>query len=100
MMQFFKMAVRPYTQQEFVESWFKEHEDALQQLPWPAQSPDILKPLWSVLESGVRSRFPPPPSLKELEDVLNEVLCNIPLQTVHNLYLPYEKDTSCITGKW
>ena len=70
-----------------VESWFEEHEDALQQLPWPAQSPDILKPLWSVSESRVRSRFPPPPSLKQLEDVLNEVLCNIPLQTVHNLYL-------------
>ena len=43
-----------------VESWFGQHEDALQHLPRPAQSPDILEPLWSVLESGVRSRFPPP----------------------------------------
>jgi hypothetical protein len=34
----------------------------------------------------VRSRFPPPPSLKQLKDVLNEVLCNIALETVHNLY--------------
>jgi len=69
-----------------VDSWFADHEDALQHLPRPAQSPDILKPLWSVLESGVRSRFPPPPSLKQLKDVLNEVLCNIALETVHNLY--------------
>jgi len=52
----------PVDTKRIVESWFEEHEDALQQLPWPAQSPDILKPLWSVLESGVRSRFPPPPS--------------------------------------
>jgi len=25
-----------------VESWFQQHEDAHQQLPWPAQSPDIV----------------------------------------------------------
>ena len=24
-----------------VQSWFEEHEDALQHLPWPAQSPDL-----------------------------------------------------------
>jgi hypothetical protein len=24
-----------------VESWFEENEDALQHLPWPAQSPDL-----------------------------------------------------------
>jgi hypothetical protein len=69
-----------------VASWFVDHEDALQHLSRPAQLPDILKPLWSVLESEVRSRFPPPSSLKQLEDVLNEVSCNIPLETVHNLY--------------
>jgi len=30
-----------------VQSWFEEHEDALQHCPWPAQSPDfnIIKPL-------------------------------------------------------
>jgi len=24
-----------------VQSWFEEHEDALQHLPWPAQLPDL-----------------------------------------------------------
>jgi hypothetical protein len=34
-----------------VQYWFEQHEDALQHLPWPAQSPDlnIIKPLWSVV---------------------------------------------------
>jgi hypothetical protein len=34
----------------------------------------------------VRYRFPPPISLKQLEDVLQEEWYNIPLQTVQNLY--------------
>ena len=42
-----------------IQSWFEEHEDALEHLPWPAQSPDLntIKPLWSVSESRMRSRF-------------------------------------------
>ncbi|KMQ86560.1 transposable element tcb1 transposase [Lasius niger] len=55
-----------------VQSWFEEHQNKLQHLPWPAQSPDlnIIKPLWAVLEKRVRSRFPPSTSLKQLADVL------------------------------
>jgi hypothetical protein len=34
----------------------------------------------------VRNRFPPPTSPKELEDVLQEELYKIPLETVLNLY--------------
>jgi len=51
-----------------VQSWLEKHEDALQHLPLPAQSPNlnIIRPLCSALESRVRSRFPPPPSLKDL----------------------------------
>ena len=79
-----------------VQSWFEQHEDAHQHLPRPAQSPDILEPLWSVLESGMRSRFPPPSSLKALQDALNEVLCNIALQTVHNLYQPVPRRIQAI----
>jgi transposase len=69
-------------------SWFEEHEGELQHLPWPAYSPvlNTTKPLWSVLETRVRNRFPPPTSLKQLEDVLQEECYKIPLQTVQNLY--------------
>jgi len=72
-----------------VQSWFEEHEDACQHLPWPAQSPDlnIIISLWSAWESGVRSVFPPPWSLKQ-PDVLHEEWCNIPLETIQNLYGP------------
>jgi hypothetical protein len=66
-----------------VRSWFEEHEGELQHLPWPAQSPDlnITEALWSVLETRVRNRYPPPTSLKQLEDVLQEKWYKIPLKT-------------------
>jgi hypothetical protein len=71
-----------------VPSWFEGHEDELQHLPWPAQSPDlnIIEPLWSVLETRVRNSFPPPTFLQQPEDVLREEWYKIPLQTVPNLY--------------
>ena len=57
-----------------VQSWFEEHEDALLYLVCLAQSSKlkIIEPLWSVLESRVRSRFHPPSSVKQLEVVLQE----------------------------
>ena len=59
-----------------VQSWFEEHEDVFQHLLLLAQSPslNIIEPLWSLLESRERSRFPPP-FLKQLE----EEWYNIPL---------------------
>jgi hypothetical protein len=71
-----------------VQSWFEEHEGELQHLPWPARSPDlnIIEPLWSVLETRVSNRSPPPISLKQLEDVLQEERYKIPLDTVQRLY--------------
>jgi hypothetical protein len=57
-----------------VQSWFEEGASELQYVPWPAQSPNlnIIEPLWSVLETRARNRFPPPTSLKLLEDVLRK----------------------------
>jgi hypothetical protein len=54
-----------------VQSWFEEHEDALQHIPWPADSPDLnnIEPLWSVLERNLRSRFSPSSSLTKLDNV-------------------------------
>jgi hypothetical protein len=70
-----------------VQSWFEKHELELQHLPWSTQSPDlnIIQPLWSILETRLRNRFPPPTSLKKLQDVLREEWYKIPLETVKNL---------------
>jgi hypothetical protein len=53
---------------EIVEPRFEEHEGELQHLPWTAKSPhlNITEPLWSVLKTRARNRFPPPSSLKQL----------------------------------
>jgi hypothetical protein len=70
-----------------VQSWFEEHEGELQNLIWPALLPDlnITEPLQSILEQRVRNRFPPPISLKQFEDVLQEEWYKIPPETVQNL---------------
>jgi hypothetical protein len=44
----------------------------------------------------MRSRFPPPLFLKQLDDVLHEEWWIIPPETIQNS----KKGTSCITGKW
>jgi hypothetical protein len=51
-----------------VQSLFEEHEGQFQHLRRPAQSADlnIIEPLWSVLETTFRNRFPPPTSPKPL----------------------------------
>jgi hypothetical protein len=67
---------------------FEEHEDELQHLPWPAQSPvwNFMEPRWSVLETRMWNRFPPPTSLKQLENAVQEEWYKIPLETVQNMY--------------
>jgi hypothetical protein len=47
---------------------------------------NVIEPLWSVLETRVRNRFPPPTSLNQFEDVLQGEWYKIPLETVKNLY--------------
>jgi hypothetical protein len=44
------------------------------------------EPLWSILETRLRNRFPPPTSLKKLENVLQEEWYKMQLQTVQNFY--------------
>ena len=71
----------PYTARS-VQSWFEEREEALQHHLWLAHLPDlnIIKPLWSVLELRVRSRFPSS-YLKQLE----EEWYRTPLETTQEL---------------
>jgi hypothetical protein len=85
----------PLTQ---LELWFELHEGELQHLPWPAQSPDLnmTEPLCSVLGTRVRNRFPPPASLQQLEDVLQEEWYRIPLETVQNLYESIPRRTAVV----
>jgi hypothetical protein len=53
-------------------------------------------PLWSVLETRVKNRFPPPTSVKQLEDVLQEEWYKIPLETVQNLYESIPRSTAAL----
>ncbi|GBM10607.1 Transposable element Tcb1 transposase [Araneus ventricosus] len=71
-----------------VQEWFEEHDDAVDHLAWPPQSPDLnsIEHLWQYLESKIRSRFPPPSGLSELKTALQEEWLNIPLNIVHDLY--------------
>jgi hypothetical protein len=71
-----------------VQSWFEEHEGEFQHLSWSAQSPEfnITAQLWSVLETRMTNRFPPPTSLKQLEDAPLEEWHKITLETVQSLY--------------
>jgi hypothetical protein len=97
MMQFFKVQFA-HTHSQKVQSLFEEHEEAFQHLPRLAQSPNlnVIESLWSVLESRVRSRFPPLSSLKQLEDVLYELWYSIPLETIQNLHECIPRSVSAV----
>jgi hypothetical protein len=43
-----------------IQLWFEEHEGEHQHLLWPTQSPvfNTTEPLWSLLKTTVRNRFP------------------------------------------
>jgi hypothetical protein len=65
MMQFLKTTVPPFTQLF-------------------SHGLNSTEPLWSVLETGLRDRFPPPTALKQLENVIREEWYKIPLETVQS----------------
>jgi hypothetical protein len=56
----------------------------------------IIEPLWSVLETGVRNRFPTPASLKQLEDALQKEWYKIPLEIVKYFYEPIPRSTAAV----
>jgi hypothetical protein len=60
---------------------------------------NIAEPLWSVLETRVRNRFPFPTSLKQPEDVLQEEWYKIPLEMVQNLSEFIPRDAAILKTK-
>jgi hypothetical protein len=86
-MQFSKKTMLPFTQLELFNHDLKSKKGSFNIFPGQ-HSPrlDITEPLCSVLESRMRNRFPPPTSLKQLEDVLQVEWCKILLETDQNLY--------------
>jgi hypothetical protein len=94
-MQFSKTPVPPIHTAGTVQSCFEEREGELQNLPWAVRSPDldIVGPLWSVLKTRARNRFPPPTSVKQL-DVLQEEWYEVPLERVQNLYQSIPRRTA------
>jgi hypothetical protein len=84
-----------------VQSRFEENQGEFQQLPWPAQSSDltITEPFWSVLETRLRNRFPPPTSPKQLEDVLQGDDRKFRQKLLKTCTTPFQEDCGCIEGK-
>ena len=56
-------------------------------LEWPPYSPDLspIEHLWDVLDRRVRRRNPPPASILELRQALQDEWQAIPIQTINNL---------------
>jgi hypothetical protein len=97
-MQFSKTTMPPFYTAGTVQSRFEEHDGQFEHLLGPAKSPDlnIIKPLWSILETSVRNRFSSPTSLQQLEDVLLEEWYKIPLESVKNSYESVRRRTAAL----
>jgi transposase len=82
-MQFSKTTMPTFTQMELFSHCFKSMKVNFN-IFLPAKSPHLntIEPLWLLSENRVRNTFPPPTSLKQLEDVLQEEWHEIPLETV------------------
>jgi hypothetical protein len=86
-MQFFKTTVPPLTQLDLFSHGLKSMKVNFNIFHGQLnhQVLNITEPLWSVLETRVRNRFPSAISVKKLEDVLQEEWYKIPLETLQNL---------------
>ena len=87
MMPFFKKTIRPHTARS-VQSWFEEHEDALQHL-WLVQSPNlnIIKLLVSFREQGA----------KHIPSIINQATRR---RVVQYFARDCSKHTGCVTRHW
>jgi hypothetical protein len=73
MMQFFKITIHPYTQPDVFSLGLRSMKMHFNIFPGQHNAKcQIIEPLWSVLESRIRSRFLLPTPLKQLEDVPHE----------------------------
>ncbi|PNF27169.1 hypothetical protein B7P43_G07844 [Cryptotermes secundus] len=77
-----------------VQDWFSENEDEVSCLPWPPQSPDIniIEPLWSVLESNLCARYPPPSSITELTMFFRKNGTRFPCRSCRTSIYPFQGD--------
>ena len=71
-----------------ISEWHDEHSEEVTHLIWPPQSPNlcylcnIIEHLWCTLENNLRSQYPPPISLKELDTILMKEWTKIPLEHI------------------
>ena len=63
------------------------HNNAVQNIPWPAMSPDLnpLEHVWDILGRRIKSRDPPPQNLHQLEAALHEEWRQLPMQRFQRL---------------
>jgi transposase len=62
-------------------------EGRISELPWPSKSPDLnpIEHLWDQLDKSVRQRQPPPQTLDQLRQMLQQEWRTIPRNNVRNL---------------
>lgn len=68
------------------QSWLADHQ--IKTLPWPPQSPDMnpIEHCWEFLERRVRAQVPPPQTLDELWEVMQEKWVQLDAGLIQSLY--------------
>ena len=83
-----KTTMLRYITAHVVKNWYQEHENELEYMEWPPQSPNlnIIEHLWCVFERKVINCYPPLSYLKEQEQVLMKEWLKIVLDEIRKLY--------------